>query len=661
MGLATSAPAMANDGPVLGAGGEKDCGGAREWTDLPDEVVFLIARHCTVGSLARLAQIDRRTNAIASDDRIWRRLCRMRAGAASACPAGPDCARHRGVGDPDADLGDRIRRWLDVDARERLTERAPGGREVSPPPWTWSEFTQRDGRTRCVCHVPCADGDNRTCDYRWLYASSLTPPVTYHAGTGRRPRRVGRVFSTASWQWRPLTLMGESCATDDWVMCTYSGEVDARDRPSGRGTLTVWADAKSKRAGSAVGDAAVTGTVRYRATGHWRHGAADGVTRAFNYMSSASVVYFEGQCDSGRPRRRGLAVMRDWVYDGKWDIDGYPVGSGLACYGHALVRYGRHRRSPGVLMHHVVLRPDGSVACESEYDDPYDDDDAYCGRRDVDSEADSDTGASDHISEHADTDALIAEAACVRVGDHHAIQTAPVGQGYTLLRDRTGSPVYAGLLTSDHSPRPWQGTAFLADGTSVAYVNAPPSRVVKRLVAIVYGRGDKVTCLTSSSSSSSSRFGPPVDVVAFTFSERTPHPLAGRVVKGPWHVLALPSLSASDAAADMVCSADAHRQQDDQSTPRRNTNVQYGGDSDEEQEHGTFSIDACGDEMVVTHLVHDPPPPVGLDAMRALADFVFWPVAAGPERDAFFDYMTANYGPRWAACRAVADAASLLA
>lgn len=658
VGMGTGALTTAQADSVLAVDGEKDCGGAYEWADLPDEVVFLIARHCTVGSLARLAQIDRRTNAIARDDRIWRRLCRMRAGAASACPAGTGCARHHDGGDPDADLADRIRRWLDVDARERLTERAPGGREASPPPWTWSEFAQHDRRACCVCHVPRADGDNRTCDYRWLYASSLTPPVTYHAGTGRRPRRVGRVFSAAPWQWRPLTLMGESCATDDWVMCTYSGEVDTHDRPNGCGTLTVWTNAKSKRTGSTAGGA--TATVRYRATGHWIHGAADGVMRTFNYMSSASVVYFEGKCDSGRPHRRGIAVMRDWVYDGKWDVDGYPVGSGLACYDHALVRYGRHRRSPGVLMHHIVLRPDGSVACEDEYDDPYDGDpDAYCGRRDVDSEDDSDTDTSDHISEHADADALIAEAACVRVGDHRAVRTAPVGQGYTLLRDRTGSPIYTGLLTSDRSPRPRQGTAFLADGASVAYVGAQPSHVMKRLVAIVYGHGDKVTCLASSSSS---RFGPPVDVVAFTFSERAPHPLSGRVVKGPWHVLALPSLSSSDAAADVTRGADT-RQQGDQSTPHRNTNAQDSSDSDDDEEHGprTFSIDSCGDDMIVTHLVRDPPPPAGLDAMRALADFVFWPAAASPERDAFFDYMTANYGPRWAACRAVADAASTLA
>lgn len=661
VGLAISVPTAAEADSVLGAGGEKDCGDARQWTDLPDEVVFLIARHCTVGSLARLAQTDRRTNAVARDDRIWRRLCRMRAGTASACPAGPDCARHRDGGDPDADLAERIRRWLDVDARERLTERAPGGREASPPPWSWSEFAQRDGRACCVCHVPRTD-DNQTCDYRWLYASSLTPPVTYRVGADRKPRRVGRVVSMSSWQWRPLALMGESCATDR-VMCTYSGEVDTRDRPNGRGTLTVWADAKPKRAGSAIGDAAATGAVRYRATGHWSHGAADGAMRTFNYMSSASVVYFEGQCDGGRPHRRGLAVMRDWVYDGKWDIDGYPVGSGLACYGHALVRYGRHRRSPGILMHHVVLRPDGSVACEDEYDDPYDDDpDAYCGRHDVDSEDDSDMDTGDRAPGRADADALIAAATCVRAGDHRAVRTAPVGQGHTLLRDRAGLPVYAGLLTSEHSPRPWQGTAFLGDGTSVAYVDAQPSRVMQRLVAVVYARGDKVTCLVSSSSSSS-RFGPPVDVVAFTFSERAPHPLAGRVVKGPWHVLALFPSPPSLDAADMTRDADTRRQQDNQSTSRRDTNVRDVSDDDEKEQekHRTFSIDSCGDEMVVTHLVHDPPPPAGLDAMRALADFVFWPAAAGPERDAFFDYMTANYGPRWAACRAVANAASLLA
>ncbi|AGO81997.1 F-box domain containing protein [Pandoravirus dulcis] len=662
-GLATNAPTTtAEADSVLAASGDKDYAGACEWMDLPDEVVFLIALQCTVGSLARLAQINRRTNAIARDDRLWRRLCRTRAGAAAACPAGPACARHRDGGDPDADLGDRIRRWLDVDARERLTERAPGGCEASPPPWTWTEFAQHDRHACCVCHVPRADGNDPTCDYRWLYASSLTPPVIYRADTDRKPRRVGRIISMSSWQWRPLTLMGESCATER-AMCTYSGEVDTRDRPNGYGTLTVWTDAKPKRAGAAGSTAdGVTAIVRYRATGHWSHGAADGAMRTFNYMSSASVVYFEGQCDSGRPHRRGLAVMRDWVYDGKWDVDGYPVGSGLACYGHALVRYGRHRRSPGVLMHHIVLRPDGSVACEDEYDDPYDDDpDAYCGRHDVDSEDDSDTDTDDRTSERTDADALIAEAACVRVGDHRAIRTAPVGQGYTLLRDRTGSPVYTGLLTSDRSPRPWQGTAFLAGGASVAYVDAQPARVMQRLVAVVYGRGDKITCLASSS-----RFGPPVDVVAFTFSERAPHPLAGRVIKGPWHVLALPSSSSSDAAAVATRGADTRRQQGEQSTSYRDTNAQDSSDSDnddddDEEKHKMFSIDSCGDEMIVTHLVHDPPPPVGLDAMRALADFVFWPAAAGPERDAFFDYMTANYGPRWAACRAVADAASLLA
>lgn len=605
------------------------------WADLPDEVVYLIAEHCGIKALARLAQIDRRTHAVARDDRLWQNLCRMRAEVDPTCPAGPACARRRGR-DYANGLTDRVRHWLATDARECQTDRAPSGPAAPPPPWSWDVFTGGDPVGGCVCHVPRDDGDD-TCDHRWLYASSLTPPVTYRAGPGRKPQRVGRIVDMADWQWHPLPLLGWSVSgkgAGTRRVCTYSGEVDAQDQPHGRGTLTVWARAHPKR-DRGVGPTAAN----YRMAGCWSHGAAEGVMRVFNYGRGGQVVYFDGTCDSGRPHGRGLAVLCSAVYDGKWNPPGYPTGAGLFCSARGLVRYGRHRGSLHALMHHIVLRPDGSVACEDTYTDPYDD---HCDEHghdvdsdDSDDESDSGEGGA---FQSADADALVAKAAAACDRDVRAY-SAPVGEGYTVLRDRDNKVIYTGLLGVDLSPRPRQGTAFLPGGGHVSYIGRTKF-AARRLVTIAYAAGDRVTCLVSTSSLSDT----PV-VLAFTFSSRALPPFTGRTIRGPWHVLSAPSLDPTPGVHP------DHRSQS-------NDDMDEEDAEDQDNDHTVVSIDACPDDMVVTHLAQDPPPPKGLDAMRALADIVFWPVARGEERDAFFDHMAARYGSRWAACRAIADTIS---
>ncbi|AGO84643.1 F-box domain containing protein [Pandoravirus salinus] len=635
-----------------------------EWSDLPDEVVYLIAEYCAIGTLARLAQTDRRTHALVRDDRLWKNLCRMRAETdPTACPAGPACVRGRGSDRTD-DLTSRTRHWLATDARERSTDRAPGGPHA-PPPWLWNEFKDADPLGCCVCHVP-RGGVDGPCDHRWLYASSLTPPVTYHRGPGSKPRRVGRIVDVPNWRWRWVSLLGSSPSGEGGITrrsCTYySGEVDAQDRPHGRGTLVVLSEAPSHSNGSN----AITPTVVYRMAGHWSHGAANGAMRMRNYARDDDqdiycnkTVYFDGMCKGGRPRGRGLVVLGKSVYDGKWDPSGYPTGAGFSCSDHGLVRYGLDRGSHRSLMHHVVLRPDGTVACEDAYADPYDDDDCCDHAHDVDSDAFDDNNCdvdNNEILRDADIDALIARAAAACDRDLRA-RSAPVGEGYSVIRDRAGKVVYTGLLDGDFSPCPGRGTLFLPDGGHVTYIGkieAAGRR--RRLASITYAGGDRVTCLVVPSSPSDA----PV-VLAFTFSSHALPPFARRTIRTPWRVLSLSSPPPSapiDTPPKTVpdnSDLDRHRAHGEDGmvgdgVVGRNDEGRDGNDDD------IVSIDACPDDTVVTHLTRYPPVPAALDAMRALAGVAFWPAVRGEERDAFFDHMTARYGSRWAAYRAVADA-----
>nr|UMO80031.1 F-box domain containing protein [Pandoravirus aubagnensis] len=660
------------------------------WADLPDEILYLITQHCLVRSLARLGLVERRTYAPSICQRLWKRLYRAADSIRKVCPAGRACAHAKRPQSPIDrvirrcrptfhNVSHHVRRWLDDHALAWLVDRAQEKSSNAPTPWQW-DLLWHDPLNRCVCHVPCISDD--TCharkdddddsddqdgedeideaglvDYRWLYATSLAWPVTYTHMTnlGMRSKRVGRMSLTAN-RWQGLSAL-------DWpvdavfslysAVATYSGETDDQGQPDGPGTLTV-ARAPSARS---------TKTTLFRISGTWRQGRPHGIVRAYNYTKKGGMLYFEGRCRYGKPQGRGLAVYRQRsVFDGVWD-DGFPSGAGLFCSADRMERYGAHRRSLHTVMWQVVLRPDGTVACETEFIDAYDEDaqermhEFASDTDDSDSDIhatqhmdEGDTGGDDEDDDGApskDADAPEIETMLDRLTrEAHTPRPRLCAHPMTRMdhagiRDRTGRVIYSGPVTYAYMPKPNRGTFHMRDGTMVTHIGRIKSDS-GRLVTVTYPRGDRVACLFASQDAG----GALPRVLAFTYSRDAPRGLAGRTIKGSWHVSAMPyTHDTNDVEAD------------NDHVPICETGSAGGdGDENEKSDKGDMlSIRACPKDLVITHLARDPPYEHALDNMAALADFVFWPTECGQEREAFFDHMTKCYGQRWALCRAVAN------
>lgn len=664
------------------------------WADLPDEIIYVIAQHCLVGSLARLGLVERRAYAQSICRRLWRRLYRKVDDVHKVCPAGGACAhakRPQSLIDRAIqrcrptfhNVSQHVRRWLDDHALAWLVDRTQEKSSSVPTPWHW-DLLWHDPLNRCVCHVPCASDDARRArgddgdsddqddegdvedeideagpvDYRWLYATSLAWPVTYNraTGLGMRTKRVGRMSLTAN-KWRGLSAL-------DWpidavfslysAVATYSGETDDRGQPDGPGTLTL-ARAPSARS---------IKTTLFRISGTWRRGLPHGIVRAYNYTEKGGMIYFEGRCRHGEPQGRGLAVYRQRsVFDGVWN-NGFPSGAGLFCSTERMERYGAYRRSLHTVMWQAVLRPDGTVACETEFIDAYDEDtqerlrefasdtddsdsDRHADRRMGEADTDGDGDEDDNGAPNRDTDSTEIKTMLDRLAcDAHMLRPLLRARPMTRMdhagiRDRTGRVIYSGPVTNAYMPKPNRGTFHMRDGTMVTHVGRIKSGS-GRLVTVTYPRGDRVACLFVPQDAD----GALPRVLAFTYSRDAPKGLAGRTIKGSWHVSPMPYPRVA-SGAEVVS---------DCTSSRETGSADEGDDGNEKPDKDDMlSIHACPKDLVITHLARDPPYDCALDNMAALADFVFWPLERGQERDAFFDRMIEWYGQRWVLCRAIAN------
>ncbi|WBR14739.1 F-box domain-containing protein [Pandoravirus kuranda] len=675
---------------------------ATTWADLPDEMIYAIARRCSIGSIARLGLVERRAYEVSICQRLWKRFYRNADGAHKVCPMGAACAhgrrprtafdglaRHCG---PSFDsVSQYVRRWLDNDGLDWIDDRVRGQSAARPSPWQWT-LPWHDPLSGCVCHVPCVadgalcagqkggdhkdegvdrDGDEdcteddddddaeeagkaHKVDYRWLYATSLQRPVAYRRMTkvGMKTKWVGRTHPFLS-RWQGLSAPDWPLSASFWsrdIVATYSGETDDDGRPDGCGTLTAAAVLSSKR-------------VLFRISGTWRRGQPHGTVRAYNYIAEWAMAYFEGQCRRGKPQGRGLAVYRQQsVFDGVWH-DGSPSGAGLFCLADRLERYGAYRRSLHTVMWQVVLRPDGTVACETEFIDPFDEDmqnlvhgsasdtddsdiDWGKGDADVDEGVKNTKGdARNDAAKEGDDEAAVEIRVLLDRFAQQANRPRPRLRAHPMarvdhagIRDRSGRVIYSGPVTDAYVPKPNRGTLHLRDGTMVTHVGRIKS-ASQRLVTVTYPRGDRVACLYG-------RRGPGDKwprIIDFTYSRDAPKGLAGRTLKGPWRVSPMPSLRVAD---DVLASNPSAR-----TDPKDD-------DDEKHDEADTLSVHACPKDIVITHLAHDPPYDSALDSMAALADFVFWLTEHGQEREAFFDHMVGRYGRRWALCRSMADVVS---
>lgn len=686
-------------------------GVATTWADLPDEMIYAIARQCSVGTLARLGLVERRAHAISTCQRLWKRLYRVADGVHRVCPAGFACAharRHRtAIGGvisrhrPTLEsVSQHVRQWLDNHALTWLVDRAQGRPTGASNPWQWSLFWC-DPLRQCVCHAPCTgdsarranrDGDEDEdddqgdddyadddddddddgagfTDYRWLYATSLPWPVVYNRMThvGIKTKRIGRMCLSAD-KWQGLRALDWPTSASFWsrdggdIVTHYSGETDDQGRPDGRGTLTVVSLERTL----------------LRISGTWRRGQPHGAVRAYNYVRKGDdMAYFEGQCRRGEPHGRGLAVYgRRSVFDGMWD-DGCPMGAGLSCSADRLERYGAHRGSLHTIMWQTVLRADGTVACETEFIDPYDEhmqnpvhefasdtDDSDNDRDtdqdtdetdiDKDDEDDEDDHRGDEVGENGDdaptkdTDAaeiqILLDRLTRETGSlRHRLRAHPMARmDHAGIRDRSGRVIYSGCVTDAYVPKPNRGTLHLRDGTAITHAGRTTKSGSRRLVAVTYSQGDRVACLFGTKGAGASL----PRVIGFTYSRDAPKGLAGRTLKGSWRVSAMPyPRTASDS--------------DHEDPVNRASLAGDNVDDDEEEQDGRnlVSIRDCPKDLVITHLARDPPYDHVLDNMATLADFVFWPAERGREREAFFDHMIERYGQRWALCRSMADVA----
>lgn len=340
------------------------------------------------------------------------------------------------------------------------------------------------------------------------------------------------------------------------------------------------------------------GVLAETVSGQWAHGKAHGHVRAWS-NSACGMFYYEGNCVKGRPEGRGIAINHYSVYDGEWS-DGGQVGEGISCSNRRLQRYGSLRGAAA--LNAVELRPDGTVAREYRLYGPNDDDD------DDDDNYDDDDSISD--KEQDDERDCDAEDPAGAVGGPN--------EGDHVMRDRAGAVIYRGPLVHGCWPKANTGTAYLADGTAVTHTGRTIA-VARRRVTVTYPSGDAVSCVVPSKARDS-----PPKVLEFVVSPRATSSMAGRVFVGPWHVLATPR---------PIVQPPPEQQGVKQADPP-----------------------PCPPDGAITELASDPPPSDVPERTRSVGDFIFWPVARGPDREAFFDHMIRHNGDRWATCRAVADA-----
>ncbi|AVK76595.1 F-box domain containing protein [Pandoravirus neocaledonia] len=307
------------------------------WTDLPDEIVHLIALYSPLGALAVLATVDRRTRDVCLDDRLWKWLYWRDFGPCLCVTTNTPCLVDVARAFLGGDIFACVSPWV-TDAQPWVRE--PGRRvprddfRRHTPPWEWHDLFGA-GFSTCLHHWP----PELLGDHRWAYASMLAPKGRF----GRFPdvplRRVGRVHGAS-----PASFgLDRSIVRHSRV--TYSGDFDDDGRPSGWGTAVVAVDGA---------------TVVCRMSGQWSAGRLDG----WASMWQDDVImrsYFQGHFCDGNRHGRGLEIKAGTeVYDGEWE-DNRRKGLGAARTSSKWTRYGS---ASGTAQDDlgIVYRHDGSVA-----------------------------------------------------------------------------------------------------------------------------------------------------------------------------------------------------------------------------------------------------------------------------------------------------------
>jgi hypothetical protein len=338
--------------------------GRREWVDLPDELVYHIAQHCSLAAIATLAMVDRRTRGVCLDDRLWEYLYRRDYGSCrSTCGRQDNCPLVVAAAFRGGDILSCALPWLGIsippqgvrsDDAQMLADFDPSHPHDAPvanadadalhvwqriAPWKWWTLFDQSP-PGCVCWWP----PDASVDHRWAYASLQTPGGTFARFPDMSPRRVGRTPK--------MEISDVERGSLRKVKMIYRGESDDKGRPHGRGMAI------------AVGRCGTAPTA-HRISGHWTKGKVHGWAATWRGNS-----YFQGHYQAGRRHGPGLLAkaITGLVY-GRWE-NGLREGAGIARTPDRIIRYGAacrdHRKGLA-----IVRRRDGSLAFVGRID--------YCG------------------------------------------------------------------------------------------------------------------------------------------------------------------------------------------------------------------------------------------------------------------------------------------